>query len=406
MSADAGTHAMAENRPSSTTDVDNALVLSNALHAEKVDASAATIFLSDSRARIRISRKLYDYVLKFETPRTILEAADGAAPVVLALQSLAASGFLVSRNERETKPSARLATDPPIRLFDCPSRKLGGAPCHVTVLGVPYDFGDHNAAGARDGPAALREMSLQLLYRTHELTGRPKGWYDADRSRHMLDGVAIGDCGDAYVRHGEPQNDLFERVGTFVVDAVEGEALPVILGGDATVGFPAVRALAARHTLAVVRVGRPCAGSAPSSSDFVTAERLTARLNALANVHSVLTCGSKTVGTVAAQATARGSHAWSAFEDVITALPPAIPVYLSFDMEEIANSTGGRTGINYGSLCHLIQRIGRHHRICGIDIVGLNPRRNDWGVVAMTALYVLMQAMSAAVDPASTERAA
>ncbi len=371
------------------------LTIPQTLHVEKTDATSATIYLSDSGARIRIPRKLFELILELETPQTLTSISAGNERVAGALGTLVERGFLVPPGTAARPVEPRLATDPPTRMFDCPAHKDESSASDISIIGVPYDFGDRDAAGARNGPSALRDVSLQLLYRTHRLTGAPLGWYDADSARTILAGVSISDCGDARIVHGEPQATTFDRVSALVENAIGSGALPVVLGGDATVGLPAARALAANRQIGVVQIGSRTVLQTRHHSDFVGIGSLAAMFGELSNVAFVEEIS--------------GSPTNPAISSQCRAVVPnnGIPIYLSLDMSAIQGEeaqVGG--GWDYGATCSLIETLGSAHPICGIGLLGLNPTRRGWAAAGMTALHLLMQAMDAATNTNEVEKAA
>jgi agmatinase len=365
------------------------LMLAPSVCVEQLDDAAATIYLRSSGARLRIPRPLYDLLLAFERP-TQLEALESLGPrgerAIPAIERLHAKGFLV----REGEPTAvqRLMTDPPVRLFDCPTHRLAPAEADIVVLGVPYDLADIGAAGARRGPLAIREASLQLLYGLDRRTGQPLGWFDADRGRAVLRGVSIADCGDVFVDPGEPQAEVFGRLAKALGHVLTLTSVPVVLGGDASVGFAAVECLQAREPLAVIRIGHLAGVGAAPTTGFVTPASFASQALALPGVTGYVQVGED------ASAQTLAAH-----------IPPGQPVYLGIDVS-IVDTSGedapqgpAATRLDYARVHALVCAIGAAYPIRGLDVVGLNPMKRDWPVAAMTALHLLVVAMSAAVDP-------
>jgi agmatinase len=99
----------------------------------------------------------------------------------------------------------------------------------VAILGAPFDTGTTYRAGARFGPAALREAS-SLLYGYHP--------------RHRLDLFRVlpgADLGDVAVVPGEVGESL-SRIEAGVSRVLAAGAVPILLGGDHTVALAELRA--------------------------------------------------------------------------------------------------------------------------------------------------------------------
>lgn len=101
----------------------------------------------------------------------------------------------------------------------------------IALIGVPWDGGTTNRAGARHGPRQIRDLST-LMRNVHPVSGvRP---YEAARC------ADIGDC---------PVNpidleDTLGRVQTFYEDVHAAGALPLTAGGDHLISLPILRAIA------------------------------------------------------------------------------------------------------------------------------------------------------------------
>lgn len=134
----------------------------------------------------------------------------------------------------------------------------------VVIVPVPWEATVSYGAGTADGPAAILSASRQVDLRDYE-TGRPyevgiamlpipddvRAWSDEARAR-AAPVIAKGGAGDdpelrAAVAHvdalGERMNAwVHERVGAILADG----KLPVVVGGDHSVPFGAVRAVSER----------------------------------------------------------------------------------------------------------------------------------------------------------------
>jgi guanidinopropionase len=101
----------------------------------------------------------------------------------------------------------------------------------IALVGVPFDLGSTNRAGARHGPAQIREMS-RLIRRVN-----------AASAIAPFDLCHVADVGDA------PQNpldllDSIQKIQTFFATLHAAGVVPVTAGGDHTITLPILRALA------------------------------------------------------------------------------------------------------------------------------------------------------------------
>lgn len=392
--------------------VEETLLLSPSMHVEQSDQQAATIYLRSTGTRVRIPRGLYELLLKFQAPASMASVARGDARVASAVEKLREKGFLIAEADAAKLPPHRLVTDPPVRLFDCPAHKLAPSGTDVVVVGIPYDLSDPAAAGARAGPSALRQTSLQTLYGVDRRTGRPEGWFDADLARPILRGVTIGDCGDVFVDPGERQAQLFARIAEILGKVTGGGSLPVLLGGDAAISFPAIELLQERLPLSVIRIGSVTTGAARARASFTSPSTLPERVLALPGVSRFVQVGACGGAEGALPGVARvpagqlRREGMAALERNLGAGPR---VYVGLDLNALAGpgaSTGAEAGsgdFSYAELHSLLRGIGERYTIAGMDFVGAKPLEPCWGATAMTAIHLLLTAISAAKDQAAAE---
>jgi agmatinase len=376
-------------------DADEALVLSPWMEVEHLDEAEATIYLSSDGTRIRIPLALHHLLLRFRAPARPGDVCgkDGAG-AAKALARLREKGFLVPPGEVPARQE-RQVTDPPVRLFDAPAQKLAPARADVVVLGVPWDFGEAGAAGARRGPLALRDISLQLLYRLDRGTGRPVGWYDADRRRPVLSGVSIADAGDVVVRHGEGRSAVFGRVREVVDTLARDGALPVVLGGDRSVACPLIDQRRGGGPLDVIRIGRPPAG--PGGTALL---RPVLSLPGVDRFTQIVPAGLEGL-----RGDEPDGYACLSIDAALAGMPEPGPgekrrVHVGIDVDALACAGDTRPSLAYRQVHALLCRLGHAHRIVSVDLCGINPWTACWGALSMTVVHLLVTALSAAKDPA------
>lgn len=101
----------------------------------------------------------------------------------------------------------------------------------VAIVGAPFDMGTTYRPGTRFGPQAIRRISA--LYDS----------YSADMAVDLQEELDLVDVGDVFVipSNIEKSFDQIDRAVSFVVGQ---SVFPVVLGGDHSIGYPDVRAIA------------------------------------------------------------------------------------------------------------------------------------------------------------------
>ncbi len=109
----------------------------------------------------------------------------------------------------------------------------------IALLGVPWDGGTTNRAGARHGPREVRNQS-SLMRKVHHVSRIAP--YDL---------VRVGDIGDAPVNPIDLLDSL-KRIEGFYRRIHAAGAIPLSVGGDHLVTLPIFRALAAERPVGMV----------------------------------------------------------------------------------------------------------------------------------------------------------
>ncbi len=321
----------------------------------------------------------------------------------------------------------------PHTFFGAPPRGAAETPSQVAFLGVPFDLGTTHRPGARFGPEAVRAASAWWQYARDDegkaagdgAGPRPaEGWYDIDRGRWILRGVTMTDWGDVRITPADVTAN-FDRITECVRAIVDGGSLPVVVGGDHAVTYPAIRAFAGHGPLHVVQFD--------SHQDFVD-ERYGVRLghgNVMRRASELpFVKGISQIGLRALQkytepleaAQRYGIRVVSASElrrrgpaAAAATVPAGARCYLTLDIDvlDIASAPGTGTpepgGLLFSELRDAVRAIASRCRIVGVDLVEVSPPY-DWAeITARAAARLLLDALSAIFDrdsgPARVARA-
>jgi agmatinase len=100
----------------------------------------------------------------------------------------------------------------------------------VAVMGVPFDIGTTYRSGTRFGPQAIRRISA--LYQT----------YNYEMGVDLREQLKICDLGDVFTIANIEKS--FDQITKAVSHVMGKGTMPIILGGDHSIGFPCVRGVA------------------------------------------------------------------------------------------------------------------------------------------------------------------
>jgi agmatinase len=102
---------------------------------------------------------------------------------------------------------------------------------HVAIVGAPYDNSTTNRPGARFGPRAIRSQAYE------------PGSYHMDLGIEIFDYLEVVDFGDAYCPHGQTDVSL-ANIKARVSEVASRGIIPITLGGDHSITWPAATAVA------------------------------------------------------------------------------------------------------------------------------------------------------------------
>lgn len=101
-------------------------------------------------------------------------------------------------------------------------------------IGIPLDVGTSNRSGTRFGPRQIRQESAML---------RP---YNMATGAAPFDSLQVADVGDVPLNTFDLKKSV-EIITTFYDDLLSHPCVPLTLGGDHTLTYPILRAIAKKH---------------------------------------------------------------------------------------------------------------------------------------------------------------
>ncbi len=116
----------------------------------------------------------------------------------------------------------------------------------IGLIGVPFDGGVTNRTGARHGPRAVREQS-SLLRR-----------YNAATGAKPFEMARIRDLGDCWIEQPFELKGALAEIEAFFRQVVEAGVTPLSIGGDHSISWPILRAVAAKGPVGLIHIDAHC----------------------------------------------------------------------------------------------------------------------------------------------------
>ncbi|MBC6996647.1 arginase family protein [Neolewinella lacunae] len=351
----------------------------------------------------------YQLLTELKAPTTLEELLErcpkalAAADVEALLNRLRAGGIIVGTGDDETYhrrlPAAPLfgvpAYDGPLAT-DRQNRRL-------VLLGLPFGSGNKLDAGCARFPAKLRWFAQSYLATLHRraatLDFRGLGADNAafDQLRQWLTENRLTDGGDLYLQANEYPASVYAKVERLTAEISAAGNVPIMLGGDHSLTFPAISGVAKHHErLQIIQFDAhsdtyanriadlyASVGKAPHHHGNFLSHAL-----ALPQIQSVWQYGIRGPYTLTPAADPRCRVFYAHEIPALLERPdavwpdPEIPTYLTFDIDFFDPSLAPGTatpvidGPDYRSGLALLEKILGRINVVGADLMEVNPEKD------------------------------
>jgi guanidinopropionase len=112
----------------------------------------------------------------------------------------------------------------------------------IALVGVPFDGGTTNRAGARHGPREVRNQS-SLLRKLNAATGMAP-----------FDGIRVCDLGDCWIEEPYALATAHEEIEAFYRRVIGAGVMPLSVGGDHSISLAILRAVAANRPVGMIHI--------------------------------------------------------------------------------------------------------------------------------------------------------
>ena len=262
----------------------------------------------------------------------------------------------------------------------------------LAIIGVPFDEKSSYLRGAAAGPAAIRASSTGKARNPETELG-----IDLERDTVMVDLGDVDTSGDV--------DKIFLGIEAAVAAVLKKKARPIILGGDHSITYPILKAMAgAFRALDILHFD-----AHPDLYEDLYGDRLSHACPFARIMEDGLAETLVQIGVRAATANQRAKarrHGvrmveMKDFRDGLT-LSFKNPLYISFDLDSLDpafapgvshQEAGGLTTRQAIDLIHRLKA-----RIVGLDVVELNPARDPSGITAAAAVKIVKEVAGVMID--------
>jgi agmatinase len=305
-------------------------------------------------------------------------------------------------------------------LYRPPNSILGAEQCDdldllsadVAFYGVPWDNGSLSpllSTGQRFGPGSLRRNNVTLFGCAADAR-----IIDLDTGKERLSGLKLADIGDLDLMPSLGAEINFERITEIARIVASKDILPIAVGGDHSISFPAGRgAINKFENVTVVHLDAHADFEDEIGGSKLTHGSNLRRLSELSNVKNIVALGLRHVWRETYDpmleygvkfASSRQMFRESPTDIVNRLVPKSESIYVSIDIDVLdAGLVPGTClpepgGISYNMLIETLYAIAKKGRVIGVDIVEINPMNdigNGYSMAARTSSWILFEFISA-----------
>jgi len=255
----------------------------------------------------------------------------------------------------------------------------------LALLGVPFDEKSCFLRGAAAGPAAIRAASTGKALNPYTELG-----FNLEEDTVMVDLGDVDTSGDV--------DKTFSRIEAAVLGIVKKKARPIVLGGDHSITYPVVKALArTRKSLAILHFD-----AHPDLYEDLYGDRFShacpfARIMEKGLAQELVQVGVRAATADQREQARRHGVRMVEMKDFRDGLSLTFrrPLYISFDLDALDpafapgvshHEPGGLSTRQVLDLLHSLKA-----EIIGLDVVELNPTRDPAGITAAAAVKIIKE---------------
>jgi agmatinase len=255
----------------------------------------------------------------------------------------------------------------------------------LAIIGVPFDEKSCFLRGAALGPAAIRAASTGKALNPFTELG-----INLERETILIDWGDVDTSGDV--------DKTYSRVEAAVLEVIGKKARPIILGGDHSITYPVMRALAKKHSLLSILHF----DAHPDLYEELYGDRYShacpfARIMEEGLAKELVQVGVRAATSDQRAVARRHGVRMIEMKDFKGGLALGFrhPLYISFDLDALDpafapgvshHEPGGLTTRQAIDIIHSLKA-----DLIGMDVVELNPTRDPSGITAAAAVKIIKE---------------
>lgn len=260
-----------------------------------------------------------------------------------------------------------------------------GPDCDVAIIGIPYDNKSSYLKGPAKGPQAIREASTSKMINAWTELG-----VDLETE------IKITDLGDLDVRGDFLE--VFSRIEEKIGNVLSKNIVPIVLGGDHSVSYPIVKAFWRKYgDLDILHFDAHADLYDELHGDRYSHACPFARILEDGLVKNIVQVGIRSANEEHRKQADKYNVRMIEMKDFDESLVYDFPnpLYISFDLDAldpafapgVSHHEAG--GLSTRQVVNIIHRLNAN--IVGLDVVEVNPDRDESGITAAAAVKIIKE---------------
>ena len=258
----------------------------------------------------------------------------------------------------------------------------------IAIIGIPYDEKSCYLRGPAKGPQAIRASSTSKALNP---------W--TELGVNLEQDTVLADLGDVDV--SGDYTELTSRTEKIVLEILDKNAVPIVLGGDHSISFPVVKAFARRfESLDILHFD-----AHPDLYEELYGDRYSnacpfARIMEEGLAQNLIQVGIRAATSQQREKASQYGIRMIEMKDYkeTLSLKFSNPLYISFDMDALDpafapgvshHESGGLSSRQAIDIIH-----GLEAEIVGLDVVEVNPERDHSGITSSAAVKIVKEVAS------------
>lgn len=401
---------------------DSLWVLSKAIEINAVADGKYALQHRLNGRRFELDQRSADYARLFSQKTRLLDGqqqSNLATDTVMTVhQYLVNNGILLPVDADVDTRQLLSFSAPTVPLFGA-SRCLNFNQHHagqLCLFGAPFAASFPATLGCRQASSSLRQYAQKIGINLHTSAVRQLAnlcQVPPDYSFRTLQArvdAGLLDCGDLQISPFESAALAQQKIALTWRSCLAKGLVPVMLGGDHSVTYPALQAVSTEHPAFYVLHLDAHSDTYWSGTDQIYGDAVPphhANFMALAlrdfpQIRQVVQVGLRGLANFNLPESPRQHVIWANDLQIGPAVfpDPTLPIYITLDLDVLdpiwLPGTGEALpgGLSLTQLALLLRDISRHRRVIGVDMVELNPTLDDSGRSVKTALEALLLLMN------------